>query len=331
MDSRTDTAPVPPLPQEALATPARSVVPRHRFTDLNVLSSSLHVGSFAGQLLHWSMIRPEPWRNYLHSHSFFEICYAFSGCGTFRILGADHEIQAGEVFVARPGEPHEIISLNDNPLGIYFWSYTLVPHQDQRPDQAGTDALLRAFLTARSRAHGQAPAMQRTLELLTEEIVQRQPGYVAVIDGLIVKLILDTARAVVDAAGLPDQHDLPARDATEVLTQTIRRYIRDNYSRPISLRDVAAQVHLSTRHCNRLFRAATGVSIMHALIAQRMDIAAQHLLARHLSIKEVARLSGYPDVHHFMTQFRQRTGMTPGHFRQRGGTVFLSQPEAAAD
>jgi AraC family L-rhamnose operon transcriptional activator RhaR len=322
---------MPPLPPDALAAPTRSVVPRQRFSDLNLLSPSLCIGSFSGQLLHWSMIRPEPWRNYLHSHSFFEICYAFSGRGAFRILGADHDIRAGEVFVAWPGEPHEIISADDDPLGIYFWSYTLVPQQRQRSDQAGTDALLHAFLTSRSRVHGPAAAMQRTLDLLTEEVVQREPGYVAVIDGLIVKLILDTARAVVDAATLPDQHDLAARDATEVLTQTIRRYIRDNYSRPISLRDVAAQVHLSTRHCNRLFRAATGVSIIHCLIAQRMEIAAQHLLERHLSIKEVALLSGYPDVHNFMTQFRQRTGLTPGHFRQTGGTVFLPAPERAAD
>jgi AraC-like DNA-binding protein/mannose-6-phosphate isomerase-like protein (cupin superfamily) len=325
LDSRTDTAAAPPEAPSALPRPA---VPRQRFTDLNALSSSVHIGSFSGQLLHWSLIRPEPWRNYLHSHSFFEVCYAFSGRGVFRILGAAHEIRSGEVFVAWPGEPHEIISADDDPLGIYFWSYTLVPHQRQQADRAGADALLHAFLTSRSRVHGPASAMQRTLELLTEEIVQREPGYVAVIDGLIVKLILDTARAVVDVAALPDQHDLPARDATEVLTQTIRRYLRDNYSRPISLRDVAAQVHLSTRHCNRLFRAATGESIMHCLIAQRMEIAAQHLLERRLSIKEVAVLSGYPDVRNFMTQFRQRTGMTPGRFRQRGGTVFLPLPDS---
>lgn len=304
---------------------ARSPIPRQRFLDLNVLSPAFHIGSYSGQLLHWGYIPAEPWRNYLHSHSFFEVCYAYQGRGAFRILGADHAVGAGDVFVARPGEPHEIIATNDDALGIYFWSYTLLPQQDQRPVGGAADALLHAFLTSPCRVCGPAGGMPQTLDLLTEEIVQRQPGYGEIVDGLIVKLILDTARAVVDVAALPWPHDPPARSTDEALVQTIRWYLRDNYHRTISLRDVAAQVHLSERHSNRLFRAATGTPIMRCLTTIRLEIAAQLLLGQQLSLKEVARLSGYPDVHHFMTLFRRHNGLTPSAFRRAGGTTHLRQ------
>lgn len=317
--------------------PARAGVPRQRVLDLNQLTPALHLGSFTGRMRGWGFIRPEPWRNYLHSHSYFEVCYAFRGRGIFRVSGKDYVVEAGDVFVARPGEPHEIVADAEDPLGIYFWSYILAPAEDQQPGSPGTDALLRAFLTSDMKVSRNTRGMQRILELLTEEIAYREPGYADVVDGLVVKLVLDTARAVVDVAALSGPPDPPARSTDEALVQTMIHYLRDNYRRPICLRDVAAQVHLSERHCSRLFHAATGVSIMRFLAALRMDIAAQLLLDRQLSIKEVAMMSGYPDVHHFMTRFRQHMGITPTGFRQHAGltptgfrrpsgTVFLRPP-----
>ncbi len=330
MAGTPDTLAISTRPEEAPDVLVRSAVPRHRFKDLNLLSSrSFHIGSFSGQLLRWGFLPAAPWRNYLHRHSFFEVCYGFQGRGIFRIWGADYAVQAGEVFVARPGEPHEIIAADADPLGIYHWAYTLVPQRDQRTDTWGTDALLHAFLASDGRVSGQTRGIERILELLTEEIAQREPGYGDIVDGLIVKLVLDTARAVVDVSTLPGPTDPPARSGDATLGQAMIRFLHDNYSQPIAVRDVAAQVHLSERHSNRLFQATTGKSIMRFLAALRLDIAAQRLLEHQRSIKEIAFLSGYPDVRHFTTRFRQRTGLTPAKFRQTRGTVFF--PPQASD
>jgi AraC-like DNA-binding protein/quercetin dioxygenase-like cupin family protein len=305
-------------------------VPRQHFLDLNLFSPVLQLGSYTGQILHWGFIPGNPWRNYLHTHSFFEVCFCFQGQGIFRIIGRDHVVGTGDVFVARPGEPHEIVADDEDPLGIYFWSYTLVPQKDRHPESRGTDALLRAFVTSEIKVRENRPSMQRVLELLTEEIAYREPGYTEVVKALVTKLVLDTSRAVVDVASLPSPLDPPARSTDEALVQTIVHYLRDNHRRPLCLRDVAAQVHLSERHCNRLFHAATGMSIMRFLTTLRMDVAAQLLLEREHSIKEVAQQCGYPDVHHFMTRFRQRTGLTPSSYRRTRGTVFLPSPAYAA-
>ncbi|MBO0783008.1 MAG: helix-turn-helix transcriptional regulator [Ktedonobacteraceae bacterium] len=303
-------------------------VPAQRFTDLNHLALSLRLGSFNSEILGWGYFEPRWWRNYLHTHSFFEVCYAFQGRGLFRLQDHDYQIRAGQVFVAGPGETHEIIAADDEPLGIYFWSYTLVP--TEQGTARDSDTLLNAFLTGHRPLATPGPSMQQTLNLLTEEAARREAGYTQAIEGLVTKLLLDTARAVTDTPPITDPPSTPVRNADEAVTRLITRYLRDNYRRPLSLRDLAAQVHLSERHTARIFQKTTGISPMEYLCRLRIDIATQLLLDRQLPIKEIAQAIGYPDVRYFGTLFRQRTGFTPAAFRRDGGTRFIDSEEQRA-
>lgn len=300
-------------------------VPRQRFTDLNHVVLSLSLGSFHSEILGWGFLGQRWWRNYLHTHSFFEICYAFAGQGLFRINEQDYQVRQGQVFVARPGEVHEIISSQDQPLGIYFWSHTLTQRRDSPPAPTALDELLQAFLTAPCCVSERVPAMQRTLELLTEEVMRKEPGYLQALEGLAVKLLLDTARAVVELPSQPARAETSSRSPAEALVQVIIRYLRDNYHRPLTIRDLAAQVHLSERHTSRLFHSIMGVSILEYLTTLRLEIAAQLLLERQMPIKEIAQATGYPDVRYFTTLFHQHTGLTPAAFRLRGGTSFVAR------
>ena len=293
------------------------MIPRSRFTELRSLSLVVQVGGFTSQMRGWGFFEPEWWRNYLHVHSFFEVCYAFAGRGLFHINGVDYTVQAGDVFVAKPDEPHEIVSSDTDPLGIYFWSYTLIPPAERHSD---ADTLLHAFLTSKRWVSGDVPAMQRTLDLLTEEIVRREAGHEQVVSALVTKLLLDTARAVTDVPAAGEN----AHDPTGALVQDMVRYLRDNYQHPVLVRDVAAQVHLSERHTNRLFRRVMGQSIKSYLTRYRLKIAAQHLVNHSMTVSEVAYATGYRDVRHFITQFRKHTGLTPAAFRDEGGTRFLA-------
>lgn len=234
-----------------------------------------------------------------------------------------YDVRAGHLFTARPGEVHEIISSNEDPLGIYFWAYTLVPAQDCQAT-AGIDALLHAFITSCQPMCSPTPALSHTLELLTEEIVHKEPGYVQAIEGLVVKLLLDTARASLEMPVQCAYNAPPGKSSEEKITQIVVRYLHDNYSHAISLRDIAAQVHLSERHTSRLFHKIMGVSILEYLTKLRVETAAQLLMDRRVPIKEVAQATGYPDVRYFITLFRRHMGLTPAVFRQRGGTSFLT-------
>lgn len=298
-------------------------VARQRFVDLNLLAlPALRLGQHRAEVLGWGFIEPRWWRNYLHVHSFYEVCYAFQGRGTFQVQEQIYPVQRGDVFIAKPSLAHEIIADEHDPLGIYFWAYTL-QSVDTDAGSQDVDHLLAAFPAVNHYVSGRVPAMQRTLELLTEEIVSRELGYVQAIEHLVSKLLLDTARSVVHLPSLLVEDRMPVKRPEEAVVQVIIRYIRDNYARPLSLRDIAAQVHLSERHTNRLFHQHMGVPIMEYLGNYRLEMAGHALFDKQKSIKQVAQECGYPDVRYFSTIFRRRMGMTPGEFRRRGGTRFL--------
>jgi AraC family L-rhamnose operon transcriptional activator RhaR len=277
------------------------------------------LGSYTAEIQSFGFIPPKPWRNWLHAHTFFEICYAFAGRGRFRMLGVDYPLERGQVFIAKPNEEHEIIADRRDPLGIWFWSFTLVPGGG--PGEAAVDRLLRDFIDSQAWVSARAPGMQHTCELLIEEALRREPGHVAAIGGLCAKLVLDTARAAVGplpGEAAPARAEPPER----VLVERARRYILDNLGRPLALHDIAAQTGLSERHLTRLFRRATGASPMAYLAAQRIEAAGQ-LLLRGVAIKDIAARLGYGDVRYFTTVFRRATGLPPARYRANNGTKFL--------
>src|SRR5581483_3581036 len=94
------------------------------FGELSRLSLSVRVGSRRADMLYFGYLGAQWWRNYLHTHSFFEICYSLDGSGVFRLNGQEHAVGRGDLFVARPGEAHEIVSARRDVLKIVFWAFT---------------------------------------------------------------------------------------------------------------------------------------------------------------------------------------------------------------
>ena len=303
------------------------------FASLNLHPINVRLGSYRADMVYWGMLGEKWWRNYLHTHSFYEICFVFEGRGVFRVAGEDKPIEAGDIFVAKPHESHEIVSNRKQPLGIYFWAHTLVPtsYPERGPADQAIDLLLDQFISAQRWVCSVGEPMLSVLRLLSLEIAQRSPGYTQMLTGLTSKLLLDVARAVAAGSVSCEEPEQKPLSQAESVTQTVIRYLHDNLSRPIQIRDVAAQVHLSERHLSRLFQHVTGSSLLDYLTTLRVEAASQMLLDRTRAIKNIAREVGYPDVHYFTTLFRRRTGQTPAVFRAAGTTQFLRKPEPKPD
>ncbi|MFJ2864220.1 AraC family transcriptional regulator [Kitasatospora sp. NPDC087314] len=279
------------------------------------------------EFVDWGFYPPEPWRNYWHSHSYFELCYAYAGRGTFRIGGREHPVGTGELFLARPGDVHEITTDPRDPLGIVFWSWTMVPERAPRgaaPGSPDTAALLDALAAG---PHHVVPAAEtplpRLLVTLAEEAAAPGPASPDLLAALAPALVLSCARAVAGRPAAPRPTPAPGGRAAATVAR-MTRYLDDNFDRPVRVRDVATQVHLSERHAARLFQQETGCTIIAYLTRHRLGIAAQRLAdpaLRALSVAAVARSCGYADTRHFSTAFRRHWGALPTQVRARGGTT----------
>ena len=97
-----------------------------------------------------------------------------------------------------------------------------------------------------------------------------------------------------------------------------KRFIRQNFNNDrLRIDDVAAAVHLSSKHLQRLFRE-DGTSLMRYVWERRLENACNLLSApvhSTSSIQEIAWRSGFANCAHFSRVFRQAYGAAPSDFK----------------
>jgi len=102
------------------------------------------------------------------------------------------------------------------------------------------------------------------------------------------------------------------------LVKSAVAYILQNYTKPLTLEEVAQQVHLSPAYFSYLFRREQGRTFTDYLTATRLDKAKELLRADPaLSISDVAGQVGYEDANYFSRLFKKKTGFTPARYRKR--------------
>jgi AraC-like DNA-binding protein len=94
--------------------------------------------------------------------------------------------------------------------------------------------------------------------------------------------------------------------------------------------DLAAELHLSPSHLQRLFKRETGSRMGEWLIELRVQRAAYLLANSYLSVKEVARSAGYEHVSSFIRAFERRYVLTPTQYRERADAASSDSDGSAA-
>jgi two-component system, response regulator YesN len=98
--------------------------------------------------------------------------------------------------------------------------------------------------------------------------------------------------------------------------QKILQYIDDQLSHEITLKHIADYVYLNPQYVGQLFKSELDKTFTEYITEERLKRAKQLLTVTNLKVYEVAQLSGYKSPKHFMTVFKQETGMTPIHYRK---------------
>lgn len=96
-------------------------------------------------------------------------------------------------------------------------------------------------------------------------------------------------------------------------------FIESNLDQPFSIDDCAADVGVSRRQIERLFRDKLGVTPIQYLTALRLQHGRALLAETDMSVLEVAIACGYGSSSHFSKGFRARFGVSPhrfSHFRK---------------
>jgi AraC-like DNA-binding protein len=96
-------------------------------------------------------------------------------------------------------------------------------------------------------------------------------------------------------------------------------FIGDKFAEPISLKDVAEHVGLSSCRLAHLMKDYTGLSVMQTIRNTRIRRAQLLLRQSTKSCAEIGYEVGFGDQSYFTYHFRRQTGVTPARYRKEHG------------
>lgn len=107
-------------------------------------------------------------------------------------------------------------------------------------------------------------------------------------------------------------------------TDTIQKaqdYMSANYTRKLSLDEVAGHVGYSPTYFSRIFKEEMGITFKEALNQLRIEKSKALLFSGSTGISEICTMVGFNDQSYYCKMFKRVTGVTPDKFRKRSRRI----------
>ncbi len=119
------------------------------------------------------------------------------------------------------------------------------------------------------------------------------------------------------AGDRPSGGGKPAAEKRHAVIEEAKRYIRNNFGRPLSLSDIADHLGLSEYYVSHMFSEESGFTFSSYVTQLRMERAAELLHDLKHNISEVAYSIGYGNQAYFGKVFCKYFNCTPSRYRTR--------------
>jgi AraC family transcriptional regulator len=159
------------------------------------------------------------------------------------------------------------------------------------------------------------PAALDIARLLRAELIQKEAPNELCVDSLIALLGVHVLRNYSSAK--PRLSNLKG-GLSASSARRVQEFLDENFSRPLSVVELADVAGLSRRQFIQGFTRTFGESPHQYLVRMRLAFAEELLVKGNLTIAEVAYLSGFSSQSHLTSVMKQYRRMTPAKVRQRG-------------
>ena len=109
----------------------------------------------------------------------------------------------------------------------------------------------------------------------------------------------------------------PLEGSKSLRMETTLEFLRENFAQELRLPKVAKEAGFSVPVFCRVFKKTTGLSFVSYLNKLRVEKAKVLLTSSGLNVIQVGNSCGFQTPHHFIRNFKQWTGQTPGDFRKK--------------
>lgn len=129
-----------------------------------------------------------------------------------------------------------------------------------------------------------------------------------------VRAISEKQEELLKEAGSPENGE--GKQSQDIIFEKVIPYIRENLEKSFSVADIAGYAALNPQYTMRLFKRATGMSVLEYVTKARMEQAEQLLKSTQYQNEIIAEKVGYVSANYFIKQFKKVYGMTPREYRK---------------
>ena len=261
----------------------------------------------------------------MHRHDDVEVNVVLHGQLHYLFGGQPLTLREGEIAVFWAAQPHGLI---DSRTGDMCWLHVPfsmflgwgLPEVQTAPLLSAQPQITHAPDLAQRIAH--------MAERWDHEVGGPEPGTTTGIadesEQIALLEIQAAVRRILRASSRPhpqasrgDAGSVPAARLGQV--SAMAQYVRDNYSAPITVADIAAAVHLTPSHAMTVFRRTAGVTLGSYVTMCRVAEAQRLLLTTSMKTMEIAEAAGFGSLSSFYEHVTAACGMTPREYRRQRG------------
>ena len=273
---------------------------------------------------HWVRAHPHPSRHGTHAHDFLALLYLEQGEHVLRVDDRDVALAAGDAVVVAPGAvltpptgPADTAKITETTGWLVFFPADAIdPAAAASLVSWRTHPLLSPFVGNHRGGVQRLPippcrhtAWLGHLTGLDAELRGRHDGYADAARAHLTLLLVHLGRLHWDA---------PAGRGVEPLLAAVFDVVDARFHEPISLRDVADAVGLTTGHLTTVVGRRTGRTVQQWITERRMREARRLLADTDLTVGEIAHRVGYREAGYFVRRFRAEHGVPPAGWRRAG-------------
>ncbi len=231
-------------------------------------------------------------------HSNIEIIVITLGSGAIQ-YGKEHlPLSPGDIVVVNSGALHRLYS----DVGIGY-NFTIIDESFCRENGIDTTAF---HFTERFRDDATRDAFMNALERMKEYSGHPTPLNTVKVRAAMLALLID----------ITERHSAPVKTGSDAASQSelyVKRaieYVNGNYTRKISLEEIAALCGITKFHLVREFKRMTGQTVFEYINILRCK-EAQMMIGEGKSVTEAAIESGFESLSYFSRTYKRIMGVSP--------------------
>lgn len=248
-----------------------------------------------------------------HYHNDLEIIHILKGCLSITLNNSTFTASAGDFVFVNSETLHSATPENCEYECIVF-NFDFFLSIPERGALDLADRIKSHDISVQPLFNSSQPEIYNNLHNIFSAMNEKSDGYRFLVISEIYRLfsLILKHKYYIEALSVSDVAD----DKSSVKLKKVLSFIRENYTKPLTLEEMSSVAGMSEKYFCYFFKKMTNKTPVEYLISYRIECSARQLLNTDMSVTETAYSSGFNDLSYFIKTFKSLKGVTPKEFRK---------------